>query len=70
MDRYRVIQKSDPTQSVIEIYVRTLLKCIRRSSVAKRLLYIMSIFFAIFDYKVQLCNLRGHSMSVRKKVSK
>ena len=22
------------------------------------------------DYKVQLCNLRGHSMSVRKKVSK
>ena len=23
-----------------------------------------------FDYKVQLCNLRGHSMSVRKKVSK
>ena len=24
---------------------------------------------SVFDYKVQLCNLRGHSMSVRKKVT-
>ena len=45
---YQVTQKSDLTRSVIEVQLRGRLRCFKRSPVAQRLRYIMSIFRNFF----------------------